>query len=393
MDVRVYWLWLQRALGPGNLRARRLLTRFSDIRALYEASRGELQEAGIAGAELKRLCDKETAADRLLLDSLLTAGAWLLTPDDAYYPTVLFGIPDPPLVLYGLGEMPDLEHMAVMGMVGTRKSSEEGANTARGLAFSFARHGMIVVSGGAVGIDAASHEGALRAGGRTIAIQACGLDIDYPHDNSGLRRQILASGGALLTEYPLGTPPNKYRFPVRNRLISGLSAGVCVVEAPARSGALITARLALEQGRDVFAVPGGIHDINSEGANSLIKQGARLITSADEVLEEYRQRFPDIMIKEPPVRQAVFDREDAPAGRVAAEIKKAASPVPCPADATAEERMVYRALLGNETALSLDDLAARTGLPAARLLACLTLLEMKGSARALPGRQYALVCN
>ena len=139
MDVRVYWLWLQRALGPGNLRARRLLTRFSDIRALYEASRGELQEAGIAGAELKRLCDKETAADRLLLDSLLTAGAWLLTPDDAYYPTVLFGIPDPPLVLYGLGEMPDLEHMAVMGMVGTRKSSEEGANTARGLAFSFAR--------------------------------------------------------------------------------------------------------------------------------------------------------------------------------------------------------------------------------------------------------------
>ncbi|MCI8553687.1 MAG: DNA-protecting protein DprA [Clostridiales bacterium] len=391
MDVRVYWLWLQRTLGPGNREARRLLMHFGGVQALYRATAADLQGAGVPEAGQKRLSDKELSVDQRLLSSVLSSGAWLLTPDDAYYPSVLFGLPDPPLVLYGLGELPDLEHRAAMGMVGTRRASEEGKRTARELAGDFACHGMIVISGGAVGIDAACHEGALQAGGRTVVVQACGLDIDYPRPNAELRRKILSSGGAILTEYPPGIPPDRRHFPVRNRLISGLSAGICVIEAPARSGALITARLALEQGRDVFAVPGAIRDRNSEGANDLIKQGARLITGATEVLEEYRLRFPDILEKEPvsaPMPPMPQGMEEDSRQRKAAGKKP---PRPCPPEATEPERLVYQALLPEMDAAALDELAASTGLPVPELLTTLTLLEMKGTVQALPGRRYTLV--
>lgn len=189
--------------------------------------------------------------------------------------------------------LPPLDRLPAVSMVGTRKASEYGCRAAGSIAAGLAAGGCIVISGGAVGIDAASHRGALEGGGLTIAVQGCGLDVDYPKPNRRLREQILEADGVIVTEYPPGSPPLPEHFPVRNRLLAGMAMAVCVVEAPKVSGSLITARLARNQGRDVYVVPGEITSSNSSGSNDLIKDGASLITSAGEILREYGSRFPD----------------------------------------------------------------------------------------------------
>lgn len=312
------------------------------------------------------------------------AGDWVLTPEDAYYPSLLLGLPDFPLVLYGRGEMPDLEHLPTVGMVGTRKCSDEGRRAAGDIARELSLHGVVIVSGGAEGIDAASHWGALYAGGLTVAVQACGLDVDYPALNREMRFRILRGQGALLSEYPYGSPPMRHHFPVRNRLIGGLSLGVCVVEAPRHSGSLITARLAAEQGRDVFVVPGAWDSVRFTGSNGLIKQGARLITSPREILEEYEARFPAILERREPPSTPVPVREKAERSTDAAP-----STASCPEGAGEAARAVWTALTAGCPGEP-DELAEATGLTASQVLAALTELELLGGVQAGPGGRYRL---
>jgi DNA processing protein len=231
-------------------------------------------------------------------------GMRIVTLVDPDYPSLLREIDDPPLALYARGRLP-IDTSCTIAVVGTRRGTQYGKMVAGRFASQLGLKGIVVVSGLAAGIDAAAHQGALDVGGQTVAVLGCGLDYPYPKRNQPLFEQIAADGTAL-SEYPLGMRPAKWTFPQRNRILSGISRGVIVIQAPERSGSLITARLALEQGREVFAVPGNITTITSAGTNRLIKQGAKLVESIDEVLEE----FPDLRTKAR--SPSVAEAEEAP---------------------------------------------------------------------------------
>ncbi len=403
-DNRLYWIWLQQALEPGGVKTALALSAFGSPEALFRASRSELMRAGFTGALLERLCRKFLDPSARILESSLKDGAFVLTMGDDEYPDCLRNTYMPPLVLYGKGVLPPLDRLPAVSMVGTRKASEYGCRAAGSIAAGLAAGGCIVISGGAVGIDAASHRGALEGGGLTIAVQGCGLDVDYPKPNRRLREQILAADGVIVTEYPPGSPPLSEHFPVRNRLLAGMAMAVCVVEAPKVSGSLITARLARNQGRDVYVVPGEITSGNSSGSNDLIKDGASLITSASEILREYGSRFPDILdLRAADAAQGAFGRQAAGTGAVLKAAKKApASPVPakevpkppapafcpCPADASPKAALLYQMLTPEP--LAAEILAGKAGLAYPDALAGLTELEIAGCARNFPGRQYAL---
>lgn len=408
MDSRLYWIWLQQALGEGSPLSGPVLQAFGRPEAVYEAGPREWEESGLAaGAGIPkgtavRLADKSMAKAEDIFRRTLEAGDWLLTPDDSLYPSLLRGIFALPLVIYGRGEWPNLDMVPALAIVGSRRSTPYGEETAARLAAGLTAGGMIVVSGGAVGIDAAANGAAVGAGGPTIAVMGGGLDQEYPRENAPLRQAILAAGGAVVTEYPPGTPPLGGHFPVRNRILSGLCLGVCVVEATGRSGALITARHAVEQGRDVFSVPGDITAGRSVGANTLIQQGARLVRSAAEILEEYRDRYPGILDVEAAeaARPRPWDgkggtgpvpaapRRAKKTEKKAAVPKKTAKPAVCPPGVSPQAARVF-AVLTREP-LPVDDLATRASLEAAAALAALTELEMAGGACSQAGQRYTL---
>lgn len=421
MDNRLYWIWLQQALGQGDPLAADALRAFGRPEAIYAADKPALTAAGFTGTRLQRLCGKDMAPAKAILTAALRDAGWVLTPDDAYYPALLRGIYGLPLVLYGRGDMPNLDERPSIAMVGTRAASAEGLLAATRIAAGLAAGGVVVLSGGAVGIDRACHLGALDAGGTTIAVQVCGLDIDYPAENAPLRKRILDSGGVLLSEYPPGT--RRGDFHVRNRLLSGLAMGVCICEAPRSSGSIITANHALEQGRDIFALPGDIITEKSAGSNHQIQRGGRLVQHAADILEEYRGRFGHMLDFEACARaEAAVDgpsrgRSQPERRRGAkragpAQLGRPAAPAPvpsgdgspqdcppqvcppqvcpgqaCPPQASAGAKQVYAAL--TDTPQPIDDLAQAAGLPPAGALAALTELEVFGCARSYPGQRYA----
>ncbi|MGB2982470.1 MAG: DNA-processing protein DprA [Candidatus Bipolaricaulia bacterium] len=271
-------------------RANRLFARFESFRAIWEASSSKLGqmfnsqvigEALASGRDEARIDEELSAAEDL--------GVSILTLVDADYPPLLREIEDPPLVLYVRGE-PAIDPAKAIAVIGTRRSTRYSSLVAARLASQLAMKGITVVGGLAAGTDAAAHQGALDVGGRTVAVMGCGVDRVYPKRNQAIYDGIVKTG-TVISEYPLGTRPAKWTFPQRNRIISGLSRGVVVVQAPERSGALITARLALEQGRDVFAVPGNITNRTSTGTNRLLKDGATLVVTVDDILNEY----PDLL--------------------------------------------------------------------------------------------------
>ena len=346
------WLTLSRAAGLGGEGLRRLLRAFGDPRAVLAASRGELA---------RHVAPNVAAAIRgPTPDSLLRAAEnWLQAPThrivtlaDAEYPPALLQIADPPPLLYLAGR-PELIARPSLAIVGSRSASAQGRANAEAFARTFSEAGLTIVSGLAMGIDAAAHRGALAGPSSTVAVLGTGIDVVYPAANRALALAI-AERGAIVSELPLGTRPLPSNFPRRNRLISGLSAGCLVVEAAAESGSLITARLAIEQGREVFAIPGSIHSPLSKGCHALIKQGAKLAESAQDVLEELRL---------PPApaaasRPASSDGDDA--------LLEAIGYEPCHA----------------------DTIARRCGLSAAEIAARLTGLELEGKITALPGGLY-----
>ena len=393
MDSRLYWIWLQAAVPLGHRAAGRILEDGRRPEAIHAAGEKELAAMGLAG--LPGLLDKQLDGAADTLRRACAGKDWVLTPDDAAYPQRLREIAGPPLALFCRGDAPDWQERPAFGLVGTRRATDGGKRNAACLAA-----GLIVVSGGAVGIDGAAHFGAVRAGGVTVVVMACPVTGTYPEENEELRREIVASGGLLLSEFPPGRAA-KCDFHVRNRLISGLSVGVCLGETPERSGSLITGTLARDQGRDVYAMPGDLQTGRNGGAHQQIRSGAVLVTRAEEILEDYQERFPGLLDLQAAAKaqeaMSAFCRRQmngrarqAPeAGkRRAARERRDDEPRPLPAGASAQAAALH-ALLKAEPAQA-DTLAEEAGLPLSQALAALTELELLGAARGSPGRRYGL---
>lgn len=366
------WLRLVLTTGVGPESARRLLAAFGEPQALFAQTETALcQVVSAKQAQALRImpggCAELTQDTLDWLQAANEPGRCVITLGDADYPAPLLDIPDPPLMLYALGQITQLATLRAeraLAMVGSRNPTPQGAENARAFACSLAASGLTVVSGLALGVDGAAHEGALQGATKgqlaTIAVVGTGLDRVYPRQHRELAHRI-TQNGLILSEYPLGTPPLSPNFPRRNRLISGLSQATLVVEAALQSGSLITAKQALEQGRDVMAIPGSIHSAQAKGCHALIKQGAKLVESAQDVLEELRLPAPD-------AQQAL----DLPA--------------PTQEDALSDhdpQRALLRAM-GHDP-VGLDALQARCGWPTAQLQAQLLELELMGQVGRLPG--------
>jgi DNA processing protein len=367
-----FWLALTRIEGLGIRGCHKLIEHFGSPQAAYMASLTELESCGVparvaqaifAQAELKN-AEKQ-------LEEVSKTDCQLLVFDSEEYPPLLKQIPDAPLLLYVRGDVKVLSQYAV-AVVGTRRPSAYGSSVAHRLAHDLAQRQLMVVSGLARGVDSAAHRGALEAQGKTVAVLGSGLDVIYPRENKRLAEEI-AKCGAVISEFPLGTGPTPENFPIRNRIISGLALGVVVVEAAEYSGSLITARLALEQNREVFAVPGNITSAQSFGPNHLIKQGAKLVDQWMDVVEEFPAE----------VRMQLLPPEEASEGE-----PMGASPATLfEASLTPEQKAVFEVLRADQ-AFFVDDIASAAQVPHPRVLATLLELEMNGLIRQLPGKNF-----
>ena len=357
------WLRLLLTRGVGNEAARRLLSAFGSPEAVFEQSAPALQT--VVGERLSLALQQPpeewpAAQDRLAAWLTASPDHHVIVLGDASYPPALLEIADPPLMLYVLGDLAALGHRQKLAVVGSRNPTPQGQVNARQFATAMGEAGLCIVSGLALGVDGAAHEGALEAGAPTLAVVGTGLDRVYPKRHLDLAHRIAAQGGALISEYPLGTPPLPANFPQRNRIIAGLAQGTLVVEAAVQSGSLITARMAAEQGREVFAIPGSIHAAQSKGCHALIRQGAKLVESAQDILEDLQWGSSG------PARRNPAGTNDA--GEEPAE----------------KEESSLLAALGHDP-VSLDALQARTGLPTPDLQAQLLELELDGHIARLPG--------
>lgn len=350
MKEKLYTLWLSSIPGVGNKSCLNLIRYFGSAENVYHCSYTELAESGVVREQIARSISEQRnleSADNYL-KYMKENGIKVYTIHENEYPENLKNIYDPPTVLYVKGDIKTEDSLAV-GIVGSRKASEYGLKAAERIAFRLAELGITVVSGMALGIDSAAHRGALAAEGRTFAIFGCGLKYIYPMSNYRLSREIQKSG-ALISEYPFDTEVFAPQFPARNRIISGMSLGVIVVEAGEKSGSLITADFALEQGRDVFAVPGNISSPNSKGTNELIKNGAKLVSKIEDIIEELNL---NIICKE----------NNTGNNNVILDIN------------SDESRIL--AFLKNRSG-DKDEIAAGTGLQPGKVMAAVTKLELKG---------------
>lgn len=368
MTEREAYIALNRISGLGAITVKRMIAAFGSAEAVFRASERDLLRVQGVGTDratsFRQSMDQTRAGDELARAEEL--GVRLLTWADADYPSMLKQIADPPLVLYVAGAVEPLAGPSV-AVVGTRHPTVYGREMARTLAYQLAGAGYVVVSGLALGIDTQAHAGALQASGRTVAVVGGALDCLYPRENEDLAREMAGKGGAVVSEYPFGRQPDRQTFPMRNRIVSGLSKGVVVVEAPLASGTLITVDQALDQGRAVMALPGRADSPASVGCHRLIRNGARLVTTADEVIEELQELLPLASRRPAPA---------PPADGTAAEPKPAAP-------ASEEERRILGAL-GGEPAL-VDTVIRESGLPAGTVNALLVGLQLKRRVKLLPG--------
>ena len=380
-----YWVWLSELKGLRNQTRLALLRRFGDPESIFYADPEELLlTEGIDPGQAKLLANHDLApADKILADCQ-RLDIQLLTFSDAAYPGRLKNIYDPPALLYYKGRLPLLDDLLSVAVVGTRDCTPYGVACAEKLGFGLASGGAAVVSGLAKGIDAAAIRGALRAGGVTVGVVGNGLDVYYPYESRYLYEDV-ASAGILLSEYPPGTEPASGHFPVRNRIISGLSLAALVVEAPEKSGALITAATALEQGRDVFAVPGPIDAPASVGCNCLIRDGAGLVSDASDILREYEGRFV-LNLKESREQPETLGYQ----ARMAPEPKPVAPTLSLrhsDAELTDDQIAVLKALSDTEP-MQVDDLTELVEIPTRRVLSALTVLEIDQYVAQHPGKRY-----
>ena len=369
------WIALNMTPGVGPRAATKLLERFGSPDAVFHARRGELEALRLMPETIESVIARDLH-DRaaIELEHVKELGGDVLILDDGSYPALLREIDDPPPVLYVKGDWQACFEPPAVAVVGSRQCSTYGENASEMLARDLASRGICIVSGLARGIDAAAHRGAIRGSGRTIAVLGTGIDAVYPRENTGLVRDILSSGGCVVTQFPLGTPPLKDNFPYRNRIISGLSLGVLIVEASERSGSLITARLAAEQGREVMAVPGNITSGNSFGTNYLIKSGAKLVQQWQDIVSELPTEISAALL--PPRIE-----DEKPGDRPV-------QPAVSRADLNENERKVWEVLAADDTT-HIDVLLETTGLTFGDLNNALVSLDIRDLIRVLPGKNYA----
>lgn len=384
-DPAVYWLWLQHALRPGSSKQNRILASYPSLAEFYRAGKEAwLLEGYFSQKEMRGLCSWTLEDAAALVEYCGKIGQKIVTPEQPEYPELLRQIPNPPCALYVKGRLPDVDGCVSVAIVGTRRATQTGRTVAHSIAFSLAKSGAVVVSGGALGIDSAAHKGALQAGGLTVCVLGCGIDADYLMANASLRDAV-AEKGALVSEFPPGTQASASNFPIRNRIISGLSLGTLVVEAAARSGSLITADFALDQGRDVFAVPADVFSPVSQGVNTLIKTGAKPVSRAEEILEEYSGRFPGkIILDENVTNDMIKDNGKISPAEVPEENRAEAGQ----AEFSRDARAVLACLGGSASHIS--ELGRATGLDMPRLLAAVTELELSGAVCSYSGGRYSL---
>lgn len=382
-----------------------MLRLFGTAERIYEMTeRDYLHAEGFERRWLEALLDKSLDGAEQILAACDEQDIRLVNYAEPAYPERLKNIADPPALLYYKGSLPDFDNEAVICVVGSRKCSAYGLLHAKQFSKLISASGGIVVSGGARGIDSMALMGALDSAMPVVCVLACGLDIVYPPENRDLFREV-AAHGCLMSEYPPGTPPERRNFPVRNRLLSGLSLGVLVVEAPDRSGALITANCALDQGRDVFAIPGNLGVKQCEGSNRLLREGAMMVDNGWELLREYLHLFPDKLsdgrkrearerlyqqrfCNAPPVYTPVVNVEVKALADNADDSLYSDKAETVPA-LTGDEAQVFAQLTA--TPILADELVARTGIPAQRLLAALTMLQIKGLVEKKAGNRYAMI--
>lgn len=402
-----YWLWLQCALGAGA-KTDELLAYFGDPEKMYNAGSNEWRLSGLMTDKkinaLKSISPSETGG---IFRECKLKGYSIITPDSVNYPERFKQLSDMPLVLYAMGDASVLKDTVSIGVVGTRDASNYGIETAQKLSFSLASCGVTIVSGGALGIDSEAHAGAMLAKGRTAAFLGCGLSYDYLKENASLRRAI-TKYGAVISEYAPFTPASRTTFPIRNRLISGLTLGTLVIEAGVKSGSLITANYALEQGKDVFAVPGDIVRSSFDGANHLIKNGAKPVFSAMDILSEYEYLYGDLIDfskanislsqipyveyrkKKESNKTVVENKRDEKITET--KIQKQPNQVNVKKSLdesySEEAKKVYSVL--NENPTHIDDILRQTSLKMSDVLSALTELELMGDVKQTEGKKYSI---
>lgn len=398
----VHWIWLAQRAGVSDRVRMALLEKMPDAEDVYHARREDLTVEGMTEQGLEALLDKTLDDAHQILAQCAKKGIQIMTLADGAYPSRLRAIPDPPVVLYYKGIWPDFGAHPAIGVVGTRKASSYGLSIARRMGYQIARCGGILVSGMAYGIDGVATGAALEGQGPAVGVLGCGVDRVYPASNRSLFARM-ERDGCLVSEFPPGTPPAKWNFPRRNRIISGLADGVLVVEAPERSGALITARRAVDQGRDVFVVPGNIDVAACAGSNALLRDGAGVATCGWDVVGEYAAKYPGVVAQAPDMEPP---EETAPL-RVAQDPR-----IPAPEQPKNKKRIDNGGhapyIDGENTAVALsetersivqylqrgrsltDDVIAATGLPSGQALGVLTMLEVRKIIRRLPGNMLEL---
>lgn len=426
----VYYVWLSLACGPASPIPERLLSVFDDAESIYSADAAEISAvADIPKRTLSLLQNKDISEAQRIVSFCVHNNVGILTIKDNKYPSRLRRISTPPLVLYYRGNLPDFDNTVCIAVVGTRNATDSGRKIAYELSRDLSLAGVTVVSGMAYGIDAAAAEGAVDVGGHTIAVFGCGIDVVYPAPHELLMNRILVPG-AVITEYPPHEPPKASNFPMRNRIISGLCQGTVVVEADFKSGALITAKYAGDEGRDIFAVPGNISSPVSYGPNLLIKEGARVVTSAEDIIMEYAAAYPftiDIERMKAIRRGLVSQGNKYGVERVAAAgrpddfysdndavskkktvkdtalkklkkekiIKIDTEPISKVSEEELDEKLAYLddiqrkvyELFVQDASLTADDLCSED-ISASEVLSALTMLEIEGLVEAMPGGLY-----
>ncbi|MEP7076197.1 MAG: DNA-processing protein DprA [Acidobacteriota bacterium] len=369
------WIALNMTPGVGPRAATKLLERFGSADGVFHARRNELESLRLKPETIESILKGEFH-DKAVeeLDRVKQLGGDVLNLDDGSYPNMLREIDDPPITLYVRGDWQACFDLPCVGVIGSRNCSTYGQNASEMLSRDLASRGLCIVSGLARGIDTAAHRGAIAGQGRTVAVMGTGIDAVYPKENRKLVDEILASGGAVVSQFPLGTPPIPENFPYRNRIISGLSLGVLIVEASERSGSLITARLAAEQNREVMAIPGNITSGNSFGTNYLIKSGAKLVQQWQDVVAELPSEISAAIL--PPK----IEKQGSDGNRRQPEL--------APVDLDDNERKVWSLLPADES-VHIDNLLATSGLSFGELNTALVALDIRDLIRVLPGKNYA----
>ncbi len=372
----IYWLALALTPGLGPTRIRKLIEHLGTAERVFQASLTELEATGMRAISAQSIATgKSLELAKEECGKATEAGARIVSLSDPEYPPRLKEIYDPPVILFVKGSVEVLAQAGI-AMVGTRHPTPYGSGMAERLSTDLAARGLVIISGLARGVDTASHRGAVAAKGKTVAVFGTGIDVVYPRENTRLVEQILALGGALITEFPVGTPPTPQNFPIRNRIISGMSAGVLVVEAAEYSGTRITSRCALEQNRDVYAVPGNVTNKNSWGPNTLIKQGAKLVATWEDVWEELPAEVQAAL----GALSSSLQNESPEAETASLFPDEASSP---------HEKKILRLLKADEST-HIDQLVEllENEMSSSEIFSALFELELNGKVRQLPGKNF-----